>query len=104
MARLIDNSYGKETVRLTKVKRSPNRHDLIEASVGVQLHGKFEDSYTKGDNRLVVATDSIKNTVYVIAANHPIDSIEQFALALGDHFLKKYEHVDSARIIITQDL
>jgi len=104
MAKLIHNSYGKVTVRLTKVQRTPAQHNLFEFNVDVSLTGDFEPAYTQGDNRKVIATDSIKNTVYVLAARNEIKSPEQFALLLGEHFCKTYAHVNSATVTITQDL
>jgi urate oxidase len=99
---LTANSYGKSRVRLTKVTRTGDRHDLMELSVDVALEGAFEDSYTAGDNTSVVATDSMKNTVYVLAKEHPIEAIESFAATMGEHYLKTYPHVSGATIDIAQ--
>ena len=56
-AMLTQNSYGKSQVRLTRVTRHADRHDLKELSVGIQLEGDFARSYLDGDNSQVVATD-----------------------------------------------
>jgi urate oxidase len=101
-AKLASNSYGKSAVRLTKVKRLADRHELVELEVAVELTGDFADSYLTGDNRLIVATDTMKNTVYALAANHPIDPIEDFGLALAKHFLQNNPHVASATIDLAQ--
>jgi urate oxidase len=102
LAQLISNSYGKTRVRLTKVARSADRHELAELSVDVTLHGDFERSYTHGDNSQVVATDSMKNTVYVLAKESPVDSPEGFAVLLAEHFLWLYPQVSMPRIDIEQ--
>ena len=99
---LAKNSYGKSRVRLTKVERHADRHDLFEWSVDVQLEGDFVPAYTVGDNRNVVATDTMKNTVYTLAADVPLGSPEAFGLMLGKHFLK-YPQVSRATIKITVD-
>src|SRR5262249_18293916 len=78
-SKLTRNSYGKSAVRLTKVKRLPDRHELVEVEVAIELTGDFADSYLTGDNANVIATDTMKNTVYALAATHPLDSIESFA-------------------------
>jgi len=96
------HSYGKSRVRLTKVTRHADRHDLVEVAVDVLLEGDFEASYLAGDNRKVIPTDTMRNTVYAIAAGHPLDSIEAFAIALIDHFLSRHAHVACATVAIEQ--
>src|SRR4030095_1583515 len=95
---MTHNSYGKSRVRLTKVVRHPDHHELREVSIDIQLEGDFEASYTRGDNSKVVATDSMKNTVYVLAANHAFPDIETFGSDLANHFLKTYDQVSSAEV------
>jgi urate oxidase len=101
---LVQHFYGKSRVRLTKLSRRPDRHELMELSVDISLEGKFEETFTTGDNSLVVATDSMKNTVYVLGAKYDFDSIESFAKILAAHFLKQYEHVSGVNVCITEDL
>ncbi|MFT3787983.1 MAG: urate oxidase [Tepidisphaeraceae bacterium] len=101
--KLTYNSYGKSRVRLTKVIRNGNVHDLFELNADIQLEGDFEPAYTAGDNRNVVATDTVKNTVYVIAKENAFDSVEAFSVLLARHFLKTYPHVSAALVELTQD-
>jgi urate oxidase len=96
---LSGQSYGKSNVRLTKVTRHADRHDLVELAIDVQLEGDFAASYLSGDNRKVVATDSMRNTVYALAADHPLVDPESFALALAEHFLARYPQVSAATIV-----
>jgi urate oxidase len=100
---LVSNSYGKSRVRLTKVTRRDDRHDLVELSVDIQLRGDFATSYTDGDNAKVVPTDTMKNTVYALARNHPLESPEEFGLALARHFLDRFAHVEAAEVRLTED-
>ena len=101
---LTHNSYGKSRVRLTKVTRREERHDLVEMTVDVELEGEFATSYTEGDNSLVVATDTMKNTVYALARSHPLESPESFALHLAGHFAGgEYPQVRSATVRIAQE-
>src|SRR5882762_4763238 len=65
--KLIYHNYGKAKVRVLKVMRAGKIHSIKELDVQVMLQGDFDASYTKADNRLVVATDSIKNTVNIFA-------------------------------------
>ena len=75
---LTHNSYGKSRVRLSHVTRQGERDQLKELDISVQLEGDFAASYISGDNRHVVATDSMKNTIYVLARTHGIRNIENF--------------------------
>jgi urate oxidase len=101
-AAIAAHSYGKSRVRLTKVTRHADRHDLAEVAVDIVLEGDFAASYLAGDNRTVVPTDTMKNTVYAIAAGHPLDAIEPFALALAEHLLARHPQVSAATVSIEQ--
>ncbi len=91
--KLISHNYGKAKVRVLKVLRAGKIHSIKELDVQVMLQGDFDASYTKSDNRLVVATDSIKNTVNVLAKQKLDTETEAFGVVLGEHFLKTYKHV-----------
>src|SRR5688572_14301039 len=99
---LAHNSYGKSAVRLTKVVRTGSMHELFEIDAAVQLEGDFEAAYRDGDNRKVVATDTIKNTVYVLAKENAFNSVEQFALILARHFVATYAWVSTATVELKQ--
>jgi urate oxidase len=97
---LAHNAYGKSQVRLTKVQRHADRHDLFDWSVDVRLMGDFTAAYTNGDNRQVIATDTMKNIVYALAADNELTSPETFAAILGRHFVDSYRQVETATISI----
>jgi urate oxidase len=99
---LSANHYGKSDVRLTKVVRNGKHHELIEFSIDIQLTGDFAESYLHGDNSKVIATDSMKNTVYVLAKELPFGSPEQFALILAKHFPHTYPQVTAASVALRQ--
>jgi urate oxidase len=99
---LTHNSYGKSAVRLTKVVRNGLLHDLFEIDAAIQLEGDFGAAYRDGDNRNVVATDTIKNTVYVLAKENAFDSIERFAVILANYFPRQYPWVTKATIELHQ--
>jgi urate oxidase len=102
LATLKSDNYGKTRVRLTQVIRNGDRHELIELSAKIIFKGDFADAFTKADNSIVLPTDTIKNTVYVIARKHPIQSIEQFARDLAKHFLGLVKHLDTVEIEMRQ--
>jgi urate oxidase len=84
---LAHSSYGKEKIRLVQVLRGADRHDLRDLTVGVRFEGEFGASYTDGDNRDVLPTDTMKNTVYALAAQNPVGEPEPFGVILARHFL-----------------
>jgi urate oxidase len=102
LSTLIHNSYGKSRVRLTKVTRREERHELVELAVDVELEGDFESSYATGDNSRIIATDTMKNTVYALARSHPLDHPEGFGLDLAAHFADGYPQVRSATVRLAQ--
>jgi urate oxidase len=80
------NRYGKSRIRLVTVRRDPDRHHLRDLTVAVALEGEFDDVHTRGDNARVVATDTMKNTVYAFARERLTGSPEAFGLELARHF------------------
>jgi urate oxidase len=99
---LTGSGYGKSGVRLVKVKRDTERHELWDLDVAVALEGDFEAAHVRGDNSKLLATDTMRNTVYALAKDHLTGSIEEFGLALVDHFLEAGPTVERARISITR--
>ena len=97
MSDLTWNRYGKSRIRLVKVRRARDPHELVDLTIDVQLEGAFDAVYVDGDNAPCLATDTMKNTVYALARQDPIDHVEAFALRLAGHFLAKPE-VSRARI------
>ena len=99
---LSQSGYGKSEVRLVKVSRRPDGHDLRDITVDVALEGDFDAAYIRGDNAGLLATDTMRNVVYALAKEHPIDEIELFAQQLVDHFLAAGPGVTSARVHIVE--
>lgn len=87
MIELAANRYGKAAIRLVRVARDPGGDRLIDLTVAIALEGAFEAAHTDGDNALVVATDTMKNTAYAFAKDHLDGSIEAYGRALAEHFL-----------------
>jgi urate oxidase len=81
------NSYGKSGIRLVRIARREGRHDVQDLTVAVRFEGDFAAAHVAGDNADVLPTDTMKNTVYALAKDRGADEIEDFALALSDHFL-----------------
>jgi urate oxidase len=99
---LTSHSYGKSRVRVTRVTRLADRHEVRELAVDVRLEGDFDASYTQGDNAAVIATDTMKNVVYALAQGRPAEAVEDFAAALAGHFLDGFAHVRSATVRLAE--
>src|SRR3954468_7866919 len=95
------NRYGKSRIRLVKVRRSRDPHELVDLTIDVQLEGAFDTVYVDGDNSPCLATDTMKNTVYALARQDPIDHVEAFASRLAEHFLAR-PGVSRARISVVE--
>jgi len=80
------NRYGKSRVRLVKVRRARDPHEIVDLTLDVSLEGAFEPVYIDGDNRSCLATDTMKNTVYALAREDDIQHVEAFGLRLAEHF------------------
>ena len=68
---LTHTAYGKSQVRLVQVRRRGDRHDLRDLAVAIRFEGDYDASFTAGDNREVLPTDTMKNTVYALAGQEP---------------------------------
>jgi urate oxidase len=99
--KLIANRYGKSRVRVMKVLRDAGDaevHTVKDLTARVLLEGDFERSYTAADNANVVATDTMKNTIYVLAHEHLGQENEPFARCIASHFLDRHAHVSQVTV------
>jgi urate oxidase len=100
--KLIAHRYGKSRVRLMKILRDgagdQQAHTVKELTARVLLEGDFDRSYTAADNTRVVATDTMKNTLYVLAHEHLRHENEPFARCVAQHFLDRHPHVSQVTV------
>jgi urate oxidase len=99
---LGQNNYGKGGVRLVKVIKGADRHDVRDISVDVQLEGDFAAAHVTGDNTGLLATDTMRNTVYALAKEHLVADLESFGAALVNRFLTTGRTVTRARVRLTE--
>src|SRR5260370_4292839 len=95
---LAENNYGKARVRLLRVAKQEGRHDIRELTIGIRFEGDVEAEHTKGDNRKILHTETMKNRVYALARQHSLETTEAFGLQLIEHFLTYNPQV--SRVII----
>lgn len=100
---LVHDNYGKSRVRLMRVARRGDWHELQNITVAIALEGDFQDIHIKGDNSKCLPTDTMKNTVYALAAQtERIEEIESFGLRLARYFLDTNKQVSSVSIDIIE--
>ncbi len=92
------NQYGKAENRVVRVYRDTDRHEIRDLNVSTSLRGDFADAHITGDQAAVLPTDTQKNTAFAYAKEHGITSPENYAIALGTHFLEATPAATGARI------
>ena len=101
MFELGANRYGKSKIRLVTVRRDPARHVLRDLTVDVALEGDFTAAHVDGDQANVIATDTMKNTVYAFARDRLTGAAESFGLEVARHFAA-YPQVDRATVTLRE--
>jgi urate oxidase / 2-oxo-4-hydroxy-4-carboxy-5-ureidoimidazoline decarboxylase len=89
-------SYGKAHVLFYRLGG-----DLppLAASVDIDVFGnRFVAAYTHGDNREVVATDTMKNFVYAMAAEYAGPTLLGLCAFLGRRFIETYPVMEALRV------
>ncbi|XP_075495927.1 uricase [Primulina tabacum] len=101
----LEQKHGKSRVRVGRIWKQPGSgtHHFVEWNVSISLLSDCIPAYTSGDNSDIVATDTMKNTVYVKAKECDEQlSVEDFAIILGKHFTSFYQQVTAAIIKIVE--
>lgn len=96
--KLLQNQYGKGRVRVMRVDRSGPQHQVRELNVKVLVKGDFARAYTDKDNSTSLCTDTVKNTVNIVAYENIALDTEKFCQAVAARFLKEYAQVDSVTV------
>lgn len=99
---LSDSRYGGSGIRLLKLSRRGDRHEVHDLVVDVALEGEYGATHREGDNREILPTDSMENAVLALARDHAGGEIEEFGLELTRHFLEGSEQVRRVRVRIRQ--
>ena len=91
-------TYGKARIRIMRVQRDTARHDVRELDVNVMLEGDVAASFTSSDNSGLVATDTIKNIVNLVAREAIELDSEAFAAEVAECLLSRYAHMQAASV------
>ncbi len=95
---LIKNRYGKGRVRVMRIHRDGDRHEVSQLNVKAMIEGDFARAYTHADNSTSVSTDTIKNVVNIVARENTGLSTEEFCQVLAKKYLDSYPQVSSVAI------
>lgn len=101
----FEQRHGKSRVRVARVWRNKEDgvHSFAEWNVDISLLSDCLSAYVHSDNSDIVATDTMKNTVYVKAKECSEQvSMEEFAIVLAKHFTSFYPQVTTAIIKIVE--
>ncbi|WP_028478256.1 factor-independent urate hydroxylase [Nocardia sp. CNY236] len=99
---LSDHRYGKAENRIVRIYRETTRHEIRDLNVSTVLRGDFDTAYTAGEPGNVLPTDTQKQTAYAFAKTPTLRAIEDYALALAEHFVTEIEPVTSARVEVDE--
>jgi urate oxidase len=101
---LGEQAYGKSGIRLVQVRRPGDQHTLRDFTIAIAFEGDYAASYADGSNSDVLPTDTMKNTVYALAAREQTLVPEPFALTLAAHFLAGNAPLSCVTIDVQQHL
>lgn len=106
-------SYGKQGVAVYRVFATPLRdvtpipesaftgreNHLLACEVDVEVFGdEFLPAYTRGDNSMVVATDSMKNFIIRESLAYPGATLEGLLYFLGAGFATRYSQIHTLTV------
>ncbi len=96
-------TYATPLTGITPIPESSYRgrsNTLLAAAIEVQVLGTaFMAAYTEGDNRLVVATDTMKNFIHRESLAFSGSTLEEWLWFVGRRFLETYPHMERLRVI-----
>ena len=94
----VYRTYAEPLTGITPIPESPfagRENILVAAEIEVIVHGtQFLEAYTMGDNRRVVATDTMKNFIHAASLKARARTLEEWLLEVGTAFLDTYPHME----------
>ncbi|HYI22310.1 MAG TPA: urate oxidase, partial [Candidatus Limnocylindrales bacterium] len=95
-------TYASPLTDITPIPESSfegRSNTLLAAEIEVQVLGTaFMAAYTEGDNRLVVATDTMKNFIHRESLAFDGATLEEWLLFIGRRFLETYPDMERLRV------
>jgi urate oxidase / 2-oxo-4-hydroxy-4-carboxy-5-ureidoimidazoline decarboxylase len=94
----VYRTHARPLTGVTRIPESPftgRENVLMAAELEVAVHGTvFLDAYTRGDNRQVVATDTMKNFMHTATLASDAATLEGWLFDIGAAFLATYPHME----------
>ncbi|HET7646557.1 MAG TPA: urate oxidase [Candidatus Limnocylindria bacterium] len=94
----VYRTHAEPLTGITPIPESPfegRDNTLTAAEIEVVVHGtEFLEAYTEGDNRRVVATDTMKNFIHATSLTARARTLEEWLLEVGTAFLDTYPHME----------
>jgi urate oxidase len=102
-----DHYYGKADVTVYRLIRDGSMPAGRSAIFGVNVMmltwgGAFWPTYLHGDNRGLIATDSMKNFIHHETFAFTEFGLENYCRFIGDRFLRGYSQVEGLQVTATQ--
>jgi urate oxidase len=94
---LAQMTYGKDGVRVMRIDRKTDRHEVRELTVRAMMTGDFGGAFTRADNSTSISTDTVKNVVNVTARENLTLGTELFCAAVARKLLE-YPQVETATV------
>lgn len=95
-------TYATPLIGITPIPESAfdgRSNTMLAANIEVQVLGTaFMAAYTEGDNRLVVATDTMKNFIHRESLEFRGATLEEWLEFIGRRFLETYPHMERLRV------
>jgi urate oxidase / 2-oxo-4-hydroxy-4-carboxy-5-ureidoimidazoline decarboxylase len=99
----VYRTHGTPLTGVTQIPESPfagRDNTLMAAAIEVIVRGEvFLEAYTLGDNRLVVATDTMKNFIHAASLDCPAATLEGWLHHIGSRFLETYPHMERLTMV-----
>ena len=99
----VYRTYAEPLTGITPIPESPfagRDNNLVAAEIEVVVRGEvFWDAYERGDNRLVVATDTMKNFIHAASLRARARALEEWLLEIGTAFLETYPHMERLSVL-----
>ena len=99
----VYRAYAEPLDGISPIPESPftgRDNALTAAQIEVVVHGtEFLEAYTRGDNRRVVATDTMKNFIHATSLTARARTLEEWLFEVGTAFLDTYPHMERLSMI-----
>merc|ERR1712166_1562198 len=101
-----EHCHGKARVRVARrwVDDTGVNH-FMELNAQVLTYSQATaPSFTRGDNSMVVATDTCKNIAYHVMKESQCTSADHFAIAYAQKFVQLYAHIHRVETVVSEAL